>query len=268
VSLHREAPPSPLGPEAFELLLALADDEFVAGHRHSEWLGLSPFLEEDLTLASIAQDELGHARSLYALIWPGWVERDADVVRRPEGEWRSCALVERDNGPWEDALMRHYLYDAAEVLRWEGLVERFGASVSGLESLAEKVLVEERFHRRHANDLVNRLSDVEEGRTRLSASFDRFANDLRPLTFGMSAAAELKFCDQMADVFDYGQRRRTSDGITGIAADGGVVWATPASRPGTDGRADGESRISRSAGFVSFGQSVVDVVRFDPDASW
>ena len=61
---------SELPADAFELLIALADDEFVIGHRYSEWLGLSPFLEEDLTMASIAQDELGHARALYALVWP------------------------------------------------------------------------------------------------------------------------------------------------------------------------------------------------------
>jgi ring-1,2-phenylacetyl-CoA epoxidase subunit PaaC len=260
MNLHLEAPPSPLAPDEFELLLGLADDEFVVGHRHSEWLGLSPFLEEDLTLASIAQDELGHARALYALIWPGWSDRDAHVVRRPEHEWRSCAFVERDNGPWEDALMRHYLYDAAEVLRWEGLVERLGSNVAGLESLAEKALVEERFHRRHASDLVERLSDVAEGRDRLAHSFQRFASDLRPLTFGMNASAELKFCDQMADVFSYGQppqRSRTSGAFTDLASDRSA-----------DERADRESRSRRSPGFVTFGQSVVDVVRFDPDASW
>jgi Phenylacetic acid catabolic protein len=260
VNVHLPSPQSPLAPEAFAFLLALADDEFVVGHRHSEWLGLSPFLEEDLTLASIAQDELGHARSLYALIWPDWPDREAHIVRRPEGEWRSCAFVERNNGVWEDALMRHYLYDAAEVSRWEGLVERFGASVAGLESLAEKVLVEERFHRRHASDLVDRLSDVEEGRLRLAASFDRLAGELRPLTFGMNPSAELKFCDQMADVFGYGQRRRTSDGFSD--------FADLARDRSADERADRESRGRRSSGFVTFGQSVVDVVRFDPDATW
>jgi ring-1,2-phenylacetyl-CoA epoxidase subunit PaaC len=260
--LHLSAPPSPLSPDAFELVLALADDEFVVGHRHSEWLGLSPFLEEDLTLASIAQDELGHARSLYALVWPQWSDREAHVIRRPESEWRSCGLVERENGPWEDALMRHYLYDAAESLRWVGLVERFANEIPGLESLVEKVLVEERFHQRHAFDLVGRLSDVEEGRLRLSAAFERFANDLAPLTSAMSSSAALKFCDQMAEAFSYGQRRRTRDILSG-----GKLADLGADRS-ADERALGESRRRRTPGFVSFGRSVVDVVRFDPAASW
>jgi ring-1,2-phenylacetyl-CoA epoxidase subunit PaaC len=48
-----------------ELLLALADDELVLGHRHSEWTGWAPYLEEDLAFSSIGQDEVGHARLLY-----------------------------------------------------------------------------------------------------------------------------------------------------------------------------------------------------------
>ena len=49
------------------LLLALADDELVLGHRHSEWTGWAPHIEEDLAFSSIAQDEIAHARLLYEL---------------------------------------------------------------------------------------------------------------------------------------------------------------------------------------------------------
>ncbi|HYU57528.1 MAG TPA: Phenylacetic acid catabolic protein, partial [Actinomycetota bacterium] len=47
------------------LLLALADDELIIGHRHSEWTGWAPHIEEDLAFSSIAQDEMAHARLLY-----------------------------------------------------------------------------------------------------------------------------------------------------------------------------------------------------------
>ena len=48
-----------LTPAAREYLLALADDEHMIGARHTNWIGLGPFLEEDLAFCSIAQDELG-----------------------------------------------------------------------------------------------------------------------------------------------------------------------------------------------------------------
>ncbi|MCL6507153.1 MAG: phenylacetate-CoA oxygenase subunit PaaI, partial [Bryobacteraceae bacterium] len=35
------------------VLLSLADDELVLGHRDSEWTAFAPFIEEDVALASI-----------------------------------------------------------------------------------------------------------------------------------------------------------------------------------------------------------------------
>ncbi len=253
VDLLRSAPLSPLADDAFELLLALADDEFVVGHRYSEWLGLSPFLEEDLTLTSIAQDELGHARSLYALIWPDWVDRDAQVVRRPALQWRSCGFVERPNAGWEDALMRHYLYDLAEEHRWHGLAERFGSSVEGLVELAEKALREERFHRKHATELVERLCDTEIGRSRLAGAYERFSADAPALELGMNAIDRFKYRADIADAYWHGQRSGTP---RDDFSDSG------------DERALIESRRTRHLGFVTVEQSILDVVRFDPTASW
>ena len=57
-----------LTPAAREHLLALADDEHMIGARHTNWIGLGPFLEEDLAFCSIAQDELGHAIGMYELL--------------------------------------------------------------------------------------------------------------------------------------------------------------------------------------------------------
>lgn len=44
-----------------ELLLQLADDDFIHSYRGSEWLGLAPHIEEDVASSSIAQDTMGHA---------------------------------------------------------------------------------------------------------------------------------------------------------------------------------------------------------------
>jgi phenylacetate-CoA oxygenase PaaI subunit len=155
--VERPLPVSSLRPEVAAALLALADDELVMGHRHSQWLGLSPFLEEDLTMASIAQDEMGHARALYACIWPDWADREADVVRRPATEWRSCQLVELMAPSWEWALIRHWVYDTLEPMRWHVIESSYGTEIAGFAALAAKVGQEERFHRHHAEQLVIKL---------------------------------------------------------------------------------------------------------------
>lgn len=49
----------------FQMLLRLADDHLVLGHRVSEWCGHAPMLEEDLALPNIALDLIGQARALY-----------------------------------------------------------------------------------------------------------------------------------------------------------------------------------------------------------
>src|ERR687893_522867 len=51
-----------------ELLLTMADDEFVIGFWDSEWTGIAPLLEEDVAFSSIAQDEIGHARVWYEML--------------------------------------------------------------------------------------------------------------------------------------------------------------------------------------------------------
>ena len=61
-----------------ELLLTMADDEFVIGFWDSEWTGIAPMLEEDVAFSSIAQDEIGHARVWYEMLAQLTGERPTD----------------------------------------------------------------------------------------------------------------------------------------------------------------------------------------------
>ncbi len=243
---EQEAPISPLSDVCTATLLALADDELIIGHRHSEWLGLSPFLEEDLTMSSIAQDEFGHARALYALIWPTWEQRDAGVTRRPAAQWRSCQLVEGEGSPWERALVRHALYDLAESFRWSGIAERFADEVPGLAALVATVLAEEQFHVRHATELITRLAQDPEAQQRLHTQFVSLAPLAGALRIGMTDNGWESFRVMLADLF-----RQASlspfDEPTGTAA---------------------LDRTSRSDAFATIHASLLEVVTFDPTASW
>src|ERR1044072_4930374 len=85
------------------LLFALADDELIMGHRHSEWTGWAPHIEEDLAFSSIAQDEMAHARLLYRLaLDSGLAEGDEDglALGREPSDYRNAVLCERPNGDW------------------------------------------------------------------------------------------------------------------------------------------------------------------------
>ena len=120
-------------PELREYLLALADDDHLMGQQHTEWIGVAPFLEEDMAFASIGQDELGHAAALYALLaGDGDQDLDSLAIGRAADGYRSCHLVEYDTAGWDEALIRHWMHDTAEELRWQALADSSVPEVAGL----------------------------------------------------------------------------------------------------------------------------------------
>src|SRR2546425_10573176 len=130
-----------------ELLLDLADDELVLGWRNSEWTGIAPFLEEDVALSSIAQNEIGHARALYELVADelGTTADELAFDRRP-AEYRCAPLVELRRLEWAHTIARHFRYETADRIRVEVLKALDDEEISGL---AAKIDREEAYHRIH-----------------------------------------------------------------------------------------------------------------------
>jgi ring-1,2-phenylacetyl-CoA epoxidase subunit PaaC len=150
------------------LILAVADDELVLGHRHAEWTGWAPHVEEDLAFSSIAQDEIAHARLLYSL-----AEEDVDALalgRRPD-EYRNAILCERPNGDWGYTLARHYLYDTADDVRTAALES---SSWKDLADAVRTIRLEERYHLEHARLWFRRLAEGRSltGRERLAQGLE------------------------------------------------------------------------------------------------
>lgn len=139
------------------LLLALADDEMVIGHRHAEWTGWAPHIEEDLAFSSIGQDEMGHARLLYELAEPlAGGPADALALGREPSEYHHAILCERPNRDWGYTIARQYLYDTADDVRLEAL------EASSFEELAagiKTIRLEEKYHLDHAGQWFRRLAE-------------------------------------------------------------------------------------------------------------
>jgi ring-1,2-phenylacetyl-CoA epoxidase subunit PaaC len=248
-----------LSAPAREVILALADDELLMGHRHSEWLGLAPFLEEDLAFATIAQDELGHARGLYQLIAEP-SELDELAFRRSPEEYRSAWLTELPGHPWEIALVRHVLYDLAEQVRWEALLE---SSVPGLPELARKALREEEYHRRHAVPIFQRMFI---GGTQARSRVQGRLTELLPLglaLFEPTAGEEEALADRVMAALSgelEGEWRRRLEGVLAEVAED-VTW--PEAPQGLGAR-QGE----RSPHFARALETMTAVFALDPEAAW
>ncbi|HLJ93659.1 MAG TPA: Phenylacetic acid catabolic protein, partial [Gemmataceae bacterium] len=93
-----------------ELLLSVADDKFMLGHRNADWTGLAPILEEDIAFSALAQDEIAHASALYEMVAQLQDTKPDRLAfgRRPE-EYRCAAIVELSDGfDWAKALCRNF----------------------------------------------------------------------------------------------------------------------------------------------------------------
>jgi ring-1,2-phenylacetyl-CoA epoxidase subunit PaaC len=153
-----------------ELLLTMADDEFVSGFTDSEWTGIAPQLEEDVAISSISQDELGHARALYQLLADVLADgRDEDQIAydREPADYRHARLLDHPRGDWADTIARRFYYELADEARLASI----GPGYPPLAELVEKLRREERYHRMHVLAWIDRLAKGgAEPRRRLEAA--------------------------------------------------------------------------------------------------
>ena len=245
-----------LSPAARQYLLALADDEHMVGAQHATWIGVTPFLEGDLAFCSIAQDEVGHALGLYELLTD---DVDRFALLRDPADYRSCWLAEHSTPDWSDALVRHWLYDHAEQVRWQALD---GSSVAEVAVLARLVDREESFHRQHADQLMRRLlADDVESRPIVIAALER----LLPIAVGVFdpvAEETAALAEGVASSTSAELATTWRTGIETALADLGVVLDWP-----TDAEAQ-RHRTVRSPGFADFHTQLGEVISLDPGAVW
>ena len=141
-----------------ELLLTLADDEFVIGSWDSEWTGIAPMLEEDVATSSVAQDEIGHARALYELLAElRGTDADAIAYGRDAAGYRHASLLDHARRDWAFSVARRYCYETADAVRLEALAR---SSWEPLALLAGKMRREETYHLLHAEAWLRRMAEA------------------------------------------------------------------------------------------------------------
>lgn len=142
---------------ALETLVAgLADNKYFLGRRYAEWCTGAPTLESAVAAAAMAQDEIGHARSLYPLL------RDvagASIQAEPESrtQFVSMAFLDVAFESWPDFVAANFLFDTAISCVLEAAEQ---SSLQALAQRAKRILEEERLHWLHGVGWVRRLPGV------------------------------------------------------------------------------------------------------------
>ncbi len=153
-------------PDVAEYALWLGDDALILAQQLGGWIARAPEIEEDVALANIALDLLGHARSLlrYAGSAAGRSEDDL-AYWRDEPEFRSAWLFEQPNGDFAQTIARQL---AASVYQFELYTALQQSTDETLAAIAAKAVKEVEYHRDHAVQWTLRLAGgTEESRTRM-----------------------------------------------------------------------------------------------------
>jgi ring-1,2-phenylacetyl-CoA epoxidase subunit PaaC len=217
-----------------ELLLAMADDEFVLGFWDSEWTGIAPILEEDVAMSSVSQDEIGHAKALYELL-AELTGDDADRIafgRPPEG-YRHAALMNHARTDWAFSIARRFLYEHADAVRLESLA---ASSYQPLADLAVKMRREETYHLLHFDLWLRRLAEGGvDSHARLAAAIERLWPDAQAVFAPLAGEERLLAAGILRESLETLRARWLERILAPLAAAHLPVPAAVA-RPDVDGR--------------------------------
>jgi ring-1,2-phenylacetyl-CoA epoxidase subunit PaaC len=137
--------------------------------RYADWTLGAPELEAGIACASMAQDEWGHARQLYALLRDFGDDTEQLEHGREPAEYRSMSLLDQPPGSWPELVVLNALVDTAFTVQFDSLT---ASTYVPLRSRCEKLLEEERFHLAHGSAWFRRLasaSDAARNATRAAA---------------------------------------------------------------------------------------------------
>jgi ring-1,2-phenylacetyl-CoA epoxidase subunit PaaC len=243
-----------------ELLLTLADDEFVLGYWDSEWTGIAPMLEEDVAMSSVSQDEIGHAKAWFELL-AGLTDADADRIAygRAPDEYRHAAIMNHARTDWAFTIARRFLYEHADAVRLEALIRSSHAPTA---ELAAKMRREETYHLLHFDVWLRRLADAGgESRQRLADALQRLYADAAAVFTPLAGEAALVASGILPEPLD-GLRLRWLAAVTPLLEGLGLPPPTDAGPPAGDGR------TRRTADFAWLHGELTMVARSEVGATW
>lgn len=150
------------------LILTLADSKRLMGIRYSDWLLGAPSIEACIAASSMAQDEWGHARLLYAMLKSLDIDPVAVEHDRPGEEYASIRALDRPMPDWAALVTSMVLVDGALTVVLGSFAE---GSYEPARNRVPKMIAEEEFHASLGAAWYKRLAaSADEGRDLLVAA--------------------------------------------------------------------------------------------------
>ncbi|MGI9625250.1 MAG: Phenylacetic acid catabolic protein [Longimicrobiales bacterium] len=151
-------------------VLSLADTKRILGIRYSDWLLGAPSIETGIAAASMAQDEWGHARLLYAMLKEFGFKPFEVEHERPADRYYSAPGLDQPFDDWAGIVAAVVVIDGALDVALESLSQ---GSFELARSRVPKMLAEEEFHRAFGEAWFERLANAGgEAKQHLRAAVD------------------------------------------------------------------------------------------------
>ena len=255
--------PGELKQPLVELLLSVADDKFILGHRNADWTGLAPILEEDIAFSSLAQDEISHATVLYQMVaeLSGTTPDKLAYARKPE-EYRCAELVElSDEFEWAVAVCRNFFCDHHDFLRLSRLAQ---SSYVPVAQLAARLVPEEQIHVHHVDSLLKRLGrGSADSHNRMQNALNRLA-PLAPGLLEATPGIEQLEATGVYPRIEPGMFERWSEELKQVAQASDLKLAL--APPKAD--AIGGRRGRHNPAFAALLDELTEVYHLEPEAAW
>lgn len=130
-----------------DLLLYLADTNLAAGTQYGLWVERSPSVEEQISLSSMSQDKLGHARAYYQILEQAY-EKDTVALQFDRGvdqmAWNPAWTV--GSPDWPHLVLGQVLFSRGLLADARAVAEDTRAA-----GLLNKIEQEEAWHTRHGD---------------------------------------------------------------------------------------------------------------------
>lgn len=149
--------PAPLAEAVLTWLLSVADTKHRIGLQYSRWVTGAPALEAAVGTAAMTQDELGHARSLYALLRhfegaPDSIGAENDLQAR-QIYYTPATLMP----PWESWLQVVAINAVLDHALQIAIAEMQTSTFQPVAVRVAKIMQEESFHRVFGHSWMERL---------------------------------------------------------------------------------------------------------------
>lgn len=232
------------------LILSLADSKRLMGIRYSDWLLGAPSIETGIAASSMAQDEWGHARLLYAMLKDLGIDPVPIEHDRAGEAYASVGALDEPLPDWAALVAAMVVVDGALTSMLRAFSE---GGFEAARNRVPKMLAEEEFHASLAAAWYRRLAASEEARPLLAAATARL---LPPTLAWLGADDEEARALAAAGMIGPAADRLAAfrDALRGLLAEAGVDVDAAEAEPGWDaerGRTPGrpdEDAVARARG--------------------